>query len=337
MQVRDYVIRRLIKLPFVIIAVTIGVFLLSRIGGSPIAIYIEHEMSPDEIDALEERYGLNDPLPVQYLHWIWGVLRGDLGWSGVSVAPVSQVLPSRFIATMELATLGALIAIALGIGLGTFAGARHNKISDHLTRVFTVTGASLPLFWFALLMLILFYLIIPVVPLGRFDEAIYASINHYTGFYSLDALLNFDPRAFLDAIKHLALPAFVLGFEGMAVTARMMRSSLVEEMTEDYVDSAVGDQAARSPQRPHPDRHGHRHGLGGAVAGFGGGGERVPVARPRPVGHRRRPPRRQSHDHGLRSRHRCRVPGRQPRRRRHLRLPRPEGHPRSGQLGGRTR
>ena len=68
MQVRDYVIRRLIKPPFVIIAVAIGVFLLSRIGGSPIAIYIEHEMSPDEIDALEERYGLNDPLPVQYLH-----------------------------------------------------------------------------------------------------------------------------------------------------------------------------------------------------------------------------------------------------------------------------
>jgi peptide/nickel transport system permease protein len=267
MQVRDYVIRRLIKLPFVIIAVTIGVFLLSRIGGSPIAIYIEHEMSPDEIHALEQRYGLDDPLPVQYLHWIWGVLRGDLGWSGVSVAPVSQVLPSRFIATMELATLGALIAIALGIGLGTFAGARHNKISDHLTRVFTVIGASLPLFWFALLMLILFYLIIPVVPLGRFDEAIYASINHYTGFYSLDALLNFDPRAFLDAIKHLALPAFVLGFEGMAVTARMMRSSLVEEMTEDYVDSARAKSYGRlvisatlAATRSRPSRS--SHGLG---------------------------------------------------------------------------
>ena len=68
MQVRDYVIRRLIKLPLVIIAVTIGVFMLSRIGGSPIAIYIEHEMSPDEIHALEQRYGLDDPLPVQYLH-----------------------------------------------------------------------------------------------------------------------------------------------------------------------------------------------------------------------------------------------------------------------------
>jgi ABC-type dipeptide/oligopeptide/nickel transport system permease component len=258
MQVRDYVIRRLIKLPIVVIAVTIGVFMLSRIGGSPIAIYIEHEMTPDEMAALAERYGLNDPLPVQYLHWIWGVLHGDLGWSGVSVAPVSDVLPSRFIATMELSTLGALIAVALGIGLGTFAGARHNKLSDHLTRIFTVTGASLPLFWFALLMLIVFYLIIPIVPLGRFDEAIYATINHYTGFYSLDAVLNLSPTALWDALKHLALPAFVLGFEGMAVTARMMRSSLVEEMNEDYVDSA---RAKGLPERLVIKRHARRNAL----------------------------------------------------------------------------
>lgn len=258
MQVRDYVIRRLIKLPLVIIAVTIGVFMLSRIGGSPIAIYIEHEMSTDEIAALEQRYGLDDPLPVQYLHWIWGVLRGDLGWSGVSVAPVADVLPSRFIATMELATLGAIIAIALGIGLGTFAGARHNKLSDHLTRVFTVTGASLPLFWFALLMLILLYLIIPIVPLGRFDEGIYATINHYTGFYTLDSLLSLNMTAFWDALKHLALPAFVLGFEGMAVTARMMRSSLVEEMNEDYVDSA---RAKGLPERLVIKRHARRNAL----------------------------------------------------------------------------
>ncbi|GFG50484.1 peptide ABC transporter permease [Mycolicibacterium agri] len=258
MQVRDYVIRRLIKLPLVIVAVTIGVFMLSRIGGSPIAIYIEHEMSRDEIAALEQRYGLNDPLPVQYLRWLWGVLHGDLGWSGVSVAPVADVLPSRFIATMELATLGALIAIGLGIGLGTFAGARHNKLSDHLTRIFTVTGASLPLFWFALLMLILFYLIIPIVPLGRFDEGIYATINHYTGFYTLDSLLSFNLTAFWDALKHLALPAFVLGFEGMAVTARMMRSSLVEEMNEDYVDSA---RAKGLPERLVIKRHARRNAL----------------------------------------------------------------------------
>ena len=94
------------------------------------------------------------------------------------------------------------------------------------------------MFWFALLALILFYLVIPIAPLGRFDQEIYGQITHYTGFYTLDSILNLNPAALWDSIAHLALPALVLGFEGMAVIARMVRSSLVEEMGEDYVDSA---------------------------------------------------------------------------------------------------
>jgi ABC-type dipeptide/oligopeptide/nickel transport system permease component len=257
-QVRQYVLRRLLKLPLVLFAVTVIVFGLSRVGGSPIAIYLEHDFTQEQVEALEERYGVDDPLPMQYVAWLGGVLRGDLGWSGVSVAPVSDVLPARFVATMELATFGIGLAVVFGIALGTYAGSRRNRFADHVTRILTVSGASLPLFWFALLMLILFYLIIPVVPLGRFDEAIYASITHYTGFYSLDALLNFNPTAFWDAIKHLALPAFVLGFEGMAVTARMMRSSLVEEMNEDYVDCA---RAKGLPERLVIKRHARRNAL----------------------------------------------------------------------------
>jgi ABC-type dipeptide/oligopeptide/nickel transport system permease component len=256
MQIREYVLRRLIKLPLVLFAVTVMVFALSRIGGSPIAIYVEHEMSPAEIAQLEERYGLDDSLPVQYVKWLGGVLRGDLGWSGVSVAPVSDVLPARFIATLELATYGILIAIALGVALGTFAGSRHNRWGDHLIRAVTVSGASLPLFWFALLMLILFYLIVPIAPLGRFDEEIYSQIVHYTGFYTLDSILNLNWAAFVDSFKHLALPAFVLGFEGMAVIARMMRSSLVEEMGEDYVDTA---RAKGLPERLVIRRHARRN------------------------------------------------------------------------------
>jgi ABC-type dipeptide/oligopeptide/nickel transport system permease component len=258
MQVRDYVVRRLLKLPLVLLAVTILVFALSRMGGSPIAIYVEHEMSPDEIAQIEERYGLDEPLPVQYVAWLGGVLRGDLGWSGVSVAPVSSVLPARFVATMELATYGMIIAIGLGIGLGTFAGARRNRFGDHVTRILTVSGASLPLFWFALLMLILFYLVIPIAPLGRFDDGVYSGITHITGFYSVDAVLNLDGRAILDAFAHLALPAFVLGFEGMAVIARMMRSSLVEELGEDYVDTA---RAKGLPERLVIRRHARRNAL----------------------------------------------------------------------------
>jgi len=201
MQVREYVSRRLLKLPLVLFAVTVAVFGLSRMGGSPIAIYLEHEMSPEEVAALEERYGLDEPLPMQYVAWLGGVLRGDLGWSGVSVAPVSEVLPGRLIATMELATIGSLIAVALGVGLGTYAGARRNKISDHSIRVLTVSGASLPLFWFALMMLILFHLVIPIVPLGRADPDIFDQIRHFTGFYTIDAVLNLNAHAFWDAIS----------------------------------------------------------------------------------------------------------------------------------------
>jgi ABC-type dipeptide/oligopeptide/nickel transport system permease component len=258
MQIHQYVVRRLLKLPLVLLAVTIIVFGLSRLGGSPIAIYLQHDMSQAEVAALEERYGIDKPLPVQYIAWLGGVLRGDLGWSGVSVARVSDVLPAKFLATLELATAGALIAIALGIGFGRFAGVRRNSAADHLTRVLTVSGASLPLFWFALLMLILFYLIIPIAPLGRFDEAIYTQVKAYTGLYTVDAILNLNPAAFVDAIKHLALPAFVLGFEGMAVIARMLRSSLVEELGEDYV---VAARAKGLPEHMVIRRHALRNAL----------------------------------------------------------------------------
>src|SRR5918992_1844243 len=258
MQVRQYVIRRLIKLPLVLLGVTLIVFALSRLGGSPIGIYLQHDMSQAEVAALEERYGVDEPLPVQYVAWLGGVVRGDLGWSGVSVANVSDVLPAKFMATLELATVGALIAIALGISLGTFAGVRRNQLADHITRVITVSGASLPLFWFALLMLILFYLIVPIAPLGRFDEAIYSQVRAYTGLYTVDSILSLNGAAFLDAIKHLALPAFVLGFEGMAVIARMLRSSLVEEMGEDYV---VAARAKGLPERMVIRRHALRNAL----------------------------------------------------------------------------
>jgi ABC-type dipeptide/oligopeptide/nickel transport system permease component len=258
MQIREYILRRLLKLPLLVVAVSVLVFSLSRVGGSPIGIYIDHEMTPAEVAEIERRYGLDKSLPEQYVAWLGGVLRGDLGWSGVSVAPVAEVLPAKFTASLELSFCAAMIAFGLGIGLGTFAGARRDRLGDHITRVIAISGASLPLFWFALLLLILFYLIIPIAPLGRADPATYSQISHPTGLYTVDSLLNLDGAAFLDAIRHLALPAIVLGFEGIAVIARMMRSSLVEEMGEDYVDAA---RAKGLPERLVIKRHARRNAL----------------------------------------------------------------------------
>lgn len=238
MQIRDYVLRRMMVLPILIIGVSIIVFTLTRIGGSPIAVYLSHSMTAEEVAEIEARYHLDEPLPVQYVYWASGVLQGDLGWSGVAVAPVTEVFPDKLAATMELAVASALVAVALGIALGTFAGARRNRWPDHITRVVSISGAAMPLFWFAILMLIIFWVYLGWFPIGRSDPAVFASISHPTGLYTVDAILAGDWGAFRDAIWHLILPALTLGYGATAIIARMMRSSLVEELQEDYVDAA---------------------------------------------------------------------------------------------------
>ena len=258
MQIRDYLIRRLMVLPILLVGVSIVVFTLTRVGGSPVGIYLSHEMTPEEVAEVEERYGLDEPLPVQYLAWAGGVLTGDLGWSGVAVAPVTQVFPDKLAATMELAIAAGIVAVALGIALGTFAGARRDRLPDHLTRVFSVSGASMPVFWFAIILLIVFWVYLGWFPTGRSSAEIFASISHPTGLYTLDALLAGNLRAFVDAIWHLVLPAVTLGFGTTAIITRMMRSSLVEELTEDYVDAA---RAKGLPERLVLRRHARRNAL----------------------------------------------------------------------------
>jgi ABC-type dipeptide/oligopeptide/nickel transport system permease component len=257
-QVRDYVIRRLLVLPFLIIVTTIIVFSLMRVGGSPIGAYIEPGMSPEEVERIEQRFGLDEPLPVQYVAWLRGVFRGELGWSAVANAPVSNVFVQKLTATAELAVAASLIAIGLGISLGTFAARRRDRWPDQLTRVLAVSGASMPTFWFGIIMLIIFWAGFGWFPVGRSDTAIWASIGHPTGLYTVDAILAGSLEAFLDALWHLVLPAVVLGYTTTAIIARMMRSSLVEELGQDYVDAA---RAKGLPERIVVRRHARRNAL----------------------------------------------------------------------------
>jgi ABC-type dipeptide/oligopeptide/nickel transport system permease component len=216
MQVRDYLIRRLLLLPFIMLGVSIVVFTLTRFTGSPIGIYATPNMTPAELAVLEARYLLDQPIPVQYAAWLGGLLQGDLGWSGVSVAPVTAIIGSKITATLELAIAAGLIAILGGIALGTIAGVRRNKAPDHAARLFSILGASTPTFWFGLLLLVPFYLWLDWFPLGRSTAIIFDSIAHPTGLYTLDAVLAGSPTALLDAIRHLILPAVVLAFGAMA-------------------------------------------------------------------------------------------------------------------------
>jgi peptide/nickel transport system permease protein len=258
MQIKDYVLRRLMILPILVIGTSIIVFTLTRVGGSPIGIYLSHEMSPAEVAEIEERFHLDEPLPVQYVYWARGVVTGDLGWSGVAAAPVTQVFPQKLAASMELAIASAIVAVTLGIGLGTFAGARRNRLPDHVTRVVSISGASMPLFWFAILLLIVFWVYLGWFPIGRSDPDIFSRIQHPTGLYTVDAIIAGDFGALRDAVWHLVLPAISIGYGATAIIARMMRSSLIEELQEDYVDAA---RAKGLPERLVLRRHARRNAL----------------------------------------------------------------------------
>jgi ABC-type dipeptide/oligopeptide/nickel transport system permease component len=258
MQIRDYLLRRLALLPVIMLGVSVIVFTLTRFTGSPVGIYASPNMSPDEIAALEARYLLDQPIPFQYAAWIGGLFRGDLGWSGVSVAPVTEVIGLKFAATLELAIAAGLIAVFVGVALGTIAGVRRNKAPDHVARLFSILGASTPTFWFGLLLLVPFYLWLDWFPLGRSTPDIFSSIIHPTGMYTLDAIIALSPVAFFDALRHLVLPAVVLAFGAMAIIVRMMRSSMVEAMSEEYVDAA---RAKGLPNKIVIRRHARRNAL----------------------------------------------------------------------------
>jgi peptide/nickel transport system permease protein len=258
MQIRQYLIRRLALLPLIMLGVSLIVFVLTRFTGSPVGIYATPNMTPIEVERLEQRYRLDEPIPVQYAYWLGGILRGDFGWSGVSVAPVTEIVGLKLTATLELAIVAGIMAILGGIALGTFAGVRRNRSPDHAARFFSILGASTPSFWFGLLLLIPFYLWLDLFPLGRSTPSIFDSISHPTGLYTLDSILNLNVVALLDAIRHLILPATVLGFGSMAIIVRMMRSSMVETMSEDYVEAA---RAKGLPERLVIKRHARRNAL----------------------------------------------------------------------------
>jgi peptide/nickel transport system permease protein len=193
---------------------------------------------------------------MQYLAWLGGVVRGELGWSAVAVSPVVDVFRARIPASFELGAAAALWAVTLGIGLGTFSARRRNRLPDQLTSVFAVGGASMPTFWLGIVLLIIFWSYLGWFPHGRSDFRIWASIPHPTNFYIIDSILAGSWAGLKDAAWHLVLPALTLGYGAVGIVTRMMRSSLLEEMGKDYVDAA---RARGLPERLVVRRHARRN------------------------------------------------------------------------------
>jgi peptide/nickel transport system permease protein len=151
---------------------------------------------------------------------------------------VVDVFRQRIPASFELGAFAALWAVTAGIGLGTFAARRRNRMGDQIAGVVAVGGASMPAFWLGIVLLIVFWSYLGWFPHGRSDSNIWNSIPHPTNFYTIDAILAGNLDALRDALWHLVLPAVTLGYAAVGIVTRMMRSSLLEEMGKDYVDAA---------------------------------------------------------------------------------------------------
>ena len=238
MEVRDYVIRRIMFLIPTMFLISLATFVLTRISGSPIAMYASISSSPEQIAELEESLHLNDPIWVQYWYWLQETLSGNLGWSSEAAAPVTSAIAQKAPASFELAAMSIVIAIVISISLGTLAGRYEDTWVDHISRMLAVGGMSTPAFWAALLLIYVGYVKFAIFPLGRADPAMWSSIPHPTGFYTVDSLLAGNLGAFRDALWHLFLPALVAGYAESAVITRQLRSEMVEKKKKEFVNAA---------------------------------------------------------------------------------------------------
>lgn len=238
MKPRDYAIRRVLWAVPTMLFVTVLLFVLTRMAGSPIAIYVSRFTSQEQIEQLRATYHLGEPVFVQYVYWLGGILQGQWGWSPSAGTTVIEAIGIFAPATLELAIAGLLIALVVSLTLGTLAGKHQDTWIDHVSRALAVGGLSTPQFWSALIFVWLFYVTLGWFPLGRADQSIFISIAHPTGMYTVDAILAGNLTAFVDAVKHLAMPAMVLGYTNAALIMRHLRGEMVEKKNKAYVTAA---------------------------------------------------------------------------------------------------
>jgi peptide/nickel transport system permease protein len=202
----------------VAILVSVIVFVLLRITpGDPVLVFAGEERDPAALDALRHEYGLDQPLPIQYIVWLEHAIRGDLGRSLRTRQPVTQAVLERLPKTLELGAAALVISIGVALVVGTLAALRRNSALDLIATGFTIAGVSLPNFYLGIILILVFALVFRVFPPGG-----------YADFAT-------DP---LDNLKRLVLPAITLATASLAINLRQVRSSLLDVLTQDYLRTA---------------------------------------------------------------------------------------------------
>ena len=224
----------------VVAGVCVITFIISHlIPGDPARLLAGDRASDEIVQHIRQQLGLDLPLWQQFVRYMEQLLHGDLGISIRTGRPVLEDLKAFFPATLELAFCALLIALIVGVPLGVLSAVYKNRWLDHLVRLLALTGISTPAFWLGLGVIVLFYGKLNLLPGGgRLDDWLDPP-TRVTGFYLVDSLLNGDLEIFFNTLTHLILPATTLAFVHLGIVARQIRSAMLEQLSEDYVRTAL--------------------------------------------------------------------------------------------------
>ena len=268
----QYILRRLLILPLIIFLVTLILFFLMwqlpldmrmQVYLPATKAWMTQEEEAHLHAVVIEQYGLDRPFPVQYVSWLRNLITGNWGFSPVWGQPVLEGLLQRAPATAELVLVAMVPSVILALALGSFASRHRNRVPDHIVRTATFVGWAFPSFILGLMLMNVFYAWLDWFPPERLS--VWAGpivrgegFRSYTGMYTVDALLNGEVRIFWDALRHLVLPAVTLAVVEWALLTRIMRSSMLEALTQDYVTTARGKGV---PERRVVNVHARRNAL----------------------------------------------------------------------------
>jgi len=211
------------------------------VPSDPAAQWVGGRATLEQVEAAREELGLDKPIYVQLGRYIRDLLKGNLGYSLMTHQPVIKELKNRFPATLELVLISCIIALLIGLPLGVISAKAKNSWIDHFSRFFSIGAISIPTFWLALVLQLIFFMLLEVLPSGgqlSMRIKLFQDIPHVTGFMFLDSLITGNFAIFKDFLKHLILPAICVGAYTIGLVARMTRSALLEILSEDYIKAA---------------------------------------------------------------------------------------------------
>jgi peptide/nickel transport system permease protein len=238
MEFKSYLVRRFAAMIVTFWGILTLVFGISRVvPGNPAAVIAGAKATEEQIRAIREQYGLDDPLWQQYVEFMTDlILNQRIGQSVATQRPVVQELTLRFPTTFELTTGAILFALAVGIPLGIGSAIHKDEALDHGSRLMAISGVSVPQFWMAILAQLVFYFYLGWLPSGgRFPSNMVRPAD-VTGMLLVDSALSLRLDAFLATLEHLALPVIVLSLGTLAQTTRITRSSMIETLNKDYIE-----------------------------------------------------------------------------------------------------